>query len=134
MPALRLSLIVLLGYGLAVLAAPILVLLLQSVIAGFKGDPMPYDSIPTYLLTGTMITAVYSALPFLCAIGLMHWFKRRDWLMHSIAGAMVAYAALAIFSGGLLLANVSLLPFLLAGAGAGFVYWLCRRRFGWVPA
>lgn len=134
MQALRLGLIVLLGYGLAVIVAPILVLLVQSVLAGFVGDPMPADSVPTFLLMGTMITAIYSAPPFLCAIGLMRWLKRRDWPSHGSAGAVVAYAALAIFSGGLVPANVSLLPFLLAGAGAGFVYWLCRRRFGWIPA
>ena len=121
MSALRLSLIVLLGYGLAVLAAPILVFLAQSVIATIVGDPPPFEDIPTYLLMGTLITAVYSALPFLCAIALMRRFNRRDWPTHGAAGALVAYAALAIFSGSLVPAGFSLLPFLLAGAGAGIV-------------
>lgn len=133
MAPLQQALIVLLGYAVAVLSAPFLVLILQTAMTTATGGPPPSDwqDLPSFVIMGVMITGMYSAAPFLCAIGLMRSLRRSDWLTHSIAGVATSYVALSLLSGNLVPLNLGQVPFLLAGFGAGLVYWLCRRPFGW---
>ena len=130
---LRLALIVLVGYLVAVVAVPFLVLSFQTAIAVGTGGPPPSDwqDLPSFVVMGIMITGMYSAVPFLAAIGLMRYLRRGDWLAHALAGMVVGYVALWLFSGNLLPPNLAQVPFLLAGFVAGLVYWFCRRPFGW---
>lgn len=132
-PALRHALIVLLGYAVAVVTAPFLVLTLQTAIAVSTGGPPPSDwqDLPSFVIMGVMITGIYSAVPFLCAIGSMRYLRRGDWLTHGIAGMATSYVALSLFTANLVPLNLAQAPFLLAGFVAGLIYWLCRRPFGW---
>ena len=129
---LKQALIVLLGYVVAVVATPFLVLLAQNVISVLPGGPTSSnpDDILGYVMAGTMVTGMYAALPFLGAIALMRWWHRRDWPTHAIFGVLVAYAALVLFTEPFAPAAQHA-AFLIAGAGSGIVYWLCRRPFGW---
>lgn len=131
--ALRLTLIVLVGYVVAVVAAPFLVLSFQTAIAVGTGGPPPSDwqDLPSFVVMGIMITGMYSAVPFLAAIGLMRYLRRSDWLTHGIAGTATSYVALALLTMNLVPLDLSQVPFLLAGFCAGVVYWFCRRPFGW---
>jgi hypothetical protein len=132
MAGFRHALIVLLGYAVAVVATPFLVLLAQNVISVLPGGPSASnpDGILGYVMTGAMVTGMYAALPFLGAIALMRWWRRRDWPSHAVFGVLVAYAAMALFTEPFAPASQHF-PFLIAGAGAGIVYWFCRRQFGW---
>ena len=131
--ALRATLIVLLGYVAAVLATPFLVLIFQTAIAVANGGPPPSDwqDLPSFVVMGVMITGMYAAAPFLAAIGLMRYFRRRDWPTHGVAGMVVSYIALSLFSGNLVPLALGQVPFLLTGFVVGVLYWLCRRPFGW---
>lgn len=132
MAGLRHALIVLFGYVMAVVATPFLVLLAQNVISLLPGGPSSSnpDGILGYVMTGAMVTGMYAALPFLGAIALMRCWRRRDWPTHAAFGVLVAYLAMVLFTAPFVPASQHF-PFLLAGAGAGMVYWLCRRPFGW---
>ena len=131
--ALRATLIVLLGYIAAVLATPFLVLIFQTAIAAANGGPPPsnWHDLPSFVVMGIMITGMYAAAPFLGAIGLMRYFRRPDWLTHGVAGMVVSYVALSLFSGNLMPLALGQVPFLLTGFVVGVLYWLCRRSFGW---
>jgi hypothetical protein len=100
MTGLRQALIVLLCYGVAVLATPFLLLLVQNVMSWFPGGPSSSnpDGLPGFVLMGIMVTGMYAAAPFLAAIGLMHWWRRRDWFTHAIFGVVVAYLAMVLFT------------------------------------
>lgn len=132
MAPLRQALIVLLGYVVAVVATPFLVLLAQNGMSLLPGGPSSSnpDGIVEYVMTGAMVTGIYAALPFLGAIALMRWWRRRDWPTHAIFGMLVAYAAMVLFTEPFIPATQHA-AFLIAGAGSGIVYWLCRRPFAW---
>jgi uncharacterized BrkB/YihY/UPF0761 family membrane protein len=132
--ALRQALIVLLCYAAAVLATPFLVILCDNVISLWpnRSSSNP-DDLFEFVLVGAMITGIYAAAPFLAAIGLMRWWRRRDWLIHAIFGVVVAYLAMSIFTKPFT-PDLQHAAFLSAGFGSGLVYWLCRRPFGWAWA
>lgn len=128
-------LVVLFCYGVAVVATPFLLLLFQNVISWFPGAPSssnPGEPL-SFFMAAIMVTGMYASVPFLAAIGLMRWWRRRDGLTHATFGALVAYVAMVLFSGPFV-PSTQHAPFLLAGFGAGLVYWLCRRPFGWAWA
>jgi amino acid transporter len=131
--ALRLTVIVLLGYVIAVIATPFLVLSFQTVVAVANGGPPPSDwqDFPSFVVMGIMITGMYAAAPFLAAIGLMRYFRRRDWPTHGVAGVVVSYIALWLFTGNLVPLNLGQAPFLVTGFVVAVLYWLFRRPFGW---
>lgn len=134
MSRLRHALVVLGCYAAAVLATPFLVVLCDNVISLWPGRSTsnPEDLLE-FVLVGAMITGMYAAAPFLVAIGLMRWWRRRDWLTHSVFGVLVAYAAMVLFTEPFV-PDLQHAAFLSAGFGSGLVYWLCRRPFGWTWA
>jgi hypothetical protein len=135
MTALRHALIVVLCYGVAVLATPFLLLLSQNAISLLPGGPSSSnpDGLLNYVVMGAMITGIYAGAPFLGAIALMRWWRRRDWSTHAAFGVLVAYVAMVLFDKPFW-PSTQHAALLLAGFGAGLVYWFCRRPFGWVWA
>lgn len=126
--------IVLLGYGVAVLSAPVFALALSeltTLVTG-NGESLAGPAAGTFLFIGIQLTGIYAALPFMAAVALMRLLGLRHWAIHSFSGAAVAYAALALLLGGPPTGDELNPTFLLAGAGAGVVYWAVRRLAGWL--
>jgi hypothetical protein len=135
--AFRLMLIVMAGYAAAVIAAPVLVLVLHTLSSVIKGTqpPTQWEQVLAYLMVGMTLTSTYAAAPFLGSIAVLRLLQRHDWITHVLAGALTARCAVFLASSDALqeLDDI-LVPIIVGGAGAGFVYWLVRRHFGWVAA
>jgi len=135
MHLLRPAVTVLVCYILSVLATPPLALVAQyiaSAVAGSGIGPTAGNDLFEYMWYGTILTATYATLPAFGAIAVMRLLRLRHWLVHVLGGIFACCVALWAFTGSpAILGDRDVLPFVAAGAGAGLVYWLCRRAFGW---
>lgn len=135
--AFRLMLIVMAGYAAAVFAAPVLVLVLHTLLSVFEGTrpPAQWSEVLAYLMVGMTLTCTYAAAPFLASIAALRLLQRHDWLTHVLAGALTARCAVFLASNDAVQElDATLVPIVVGGAGAGYVYWLVRRHFGWIAA
>lgn len=129
--------IILLGYLAASLAASAFINLIAVGLIGFSADEAPVVATGSIVFSTPFIAlfvAYYAFIPSLGAILLAEIIGARDWLFHSLAGALVAIVVIGFFwraaEPGTAITTDPRMAMALIGAGlvGGMVYWLVAGR------
>jgi hypothetical protein len=129
--------IILLGYLTASLAASAFINLIVVGLAGFTTDEAPFVAMGSIIFSipfVALFVAYYAFIPSVGAILLAEIIGARDWLFHSLAGAVVSIVVIGFFwraaEPGDVIAGDPRTAMTVIGAGlvGGMVYWLVAGR------